>query len=124
MTNKLTVSNLTSKDYFSYDEFMLQNLSTSKNRTLFEELGLATFRDGFIVGLFSALILQLGIIDITTVTQRAIVFVLLGAGILVSVNQAVRRKSLISPPWDGFISGFGTFIGIIELLLQFVQFLR
>lgn len=103
---------------------MAQNLSISENRTLFEELGLTTFRDGFIIGLFSALILHLGIIEITTALQTAIVLILLIVGILVSVNQAMRRKSLISPPWDGFISGFGTFVGIVELILQYFYFLQ
>lgn len=103
---------------------MVQNLSMRENRTLFEELGLATFRDGFIMGLFSALVLHLGIIEITTALQRAIVLSLLVVGILVSVNQAMRRKSLITPPWDGFISGFGTVIGLVDLMLQYFYFLQ
>jgi hypothetical protein len=103
---------------------MIQALSKSEDKTLFEELGLATFRDGFILGLLSALVLHLGIIDIRTSMQRAIVYILLLCGILISVNQAIRRKSLISPSWDGFISGFGTFIGIIDLMLYTFQFLR
>jgi len=39
----------------------------------------------------------------------------------VSVNQAIRKKSLINPPWDGFISGFGTFVGIVDLLFPFLK---
>ena len=82
----------------------------------FDEWKLATFKDGFIIGIFSALVLQLGIINVTTPLQKSIVFVFLLFGILTSVNQALRRKSLISPPWDGFFSGFGTLMGIIDLL--------
>jgi hypothetical protein len=99
---------------------MIQASSKSEDKTLFEELGLATFKDGFGLGIFVALVLQLGIINITTSMQKAIVLVLLLAGMLTSINQALRRKALISPPWDGFISGFGTLIGIINLL--FPQF--
>jgi hypothetical protein len=77
---------------------------------------LATFKDGFFLGVFFALILQLGIINITTSLQRFIVFVLLLAGIITTLNQAFRRKALISPSWDGFIAGFGWLIGIIDLL--------
>jgi hypothetical protein len=77
---------------------------------------LARFKDGFFLGFFFALVLQLGIINITTSLQKLIATVLLLVGIVVSINQAIRRKSLISPPWDGFISGFGTLLGIISLV--------
>ena len=85
---------------------------------------MATFKDGFILGIISALVLQLGIINITTSLQKLIIIILLIAGILTSINQALRRKSLISPSWDGFISGFGTLIGIIDLMFPQLSILR
>jgi len=85
--------------------------------TWLEDWRLVTFKNGFIIGMFSALILQLGIIKVTTAMQNFILVILLLAGIVVSINQAFRRKALISPSWDGFISGFGTLIGIINLIL-------
>ena len=91
-------------------------LSKSQPESWLEGWKLARFRDGFFLGFFFALILQLGIVEITTSLQKAIVATLLLLGIVVSLNQAMRRKSLISPPWDGFISGFGTFIGFIDLI--------
>jgi len=84
---------------------------------LLEEIGLATFKDGFTIGIFVALVLQLGIIKITTSMQEAIVSILLLVGIITSVNRAYRRKALINPPLDGFISGFGTLIGLINLII-------
>jgi hypothetical protein len=56
--------------------------------------------------------------------QKLIVFVLLLSGIITSINQALRRKALISPPWDGFISGFGCLIGLIDLLYPNLSILR
>jgi len=87
-----------------------------------EDWKLLTFKDGFIVGMFSALILQLGIIKITTALQNFILLILLISGIVVSINQAFRRKALLNPSWDGFISGFGTLIGIINLILPQLSF--
>jgi hypothetical protein len=86
-------------------------------KSWFEDWKLARFRDGFVIGIFVALVLHLGIINITTSMQKAILVILLFVGIGISINQAFRKKSLISPPWDGFISGFGTLVAIIELLL-------
>jgi len=99
------------------------HLSKSQEPSWFDEWKLATFKDGFIIGVFSALVLQLGIINVTTVLQKSIVFAFLLFGIFTSINQALRRKALISPPWDGFLSGFGTLIGIIDLLFLYLSIL-
>lgn len=96
---------------------MQKPLTESHEESWLEGWKLTTFKEGFGVGAFLALILQLGIINITVSTLKFFVFVFLLVGILVSVNQAIRRKSLISPAWDGFVSGFCTVIGIIDLLL-------
>jgi uncharacterized membrane protein HdeD (DUF308 family) len=93
-----------------------ENALSRTTESSFEEWKLVTFKDGFIVGIFAALVIQLGIINITTSMQKAIVGILLLAGLVTSINQAFRRKALINPSWDGFISGFGTLVGIINLL--------
>ena len=100
---------------------MEKPLSESQE-TWLEKWKLVTFKDGFIVGMFSALILQLGIINITTSLQNLILLILFIAGIAVSLNQAFRRKALINPTWDGIISGFGTLIGILNLILPQLSF--
>ena len=95
-------------------------LNSGSLEVLLKEFGLATYKDGFFVGLLAALILKLGIANIATGMQEFIIWVLLCTGIIVSINQAIRRKALINPPWDGFISGFGILIGLLELLPRLI----
>ena len=71
------------------------------------------FRQGFIVGALFALLLRYGIVTITI--EREITLILLVLGIFIAFHQAFRRKSLINPPSDGFISGFGTILGMFGL---------
>jgi len=92
------------------------SLNEKEQKSLLEEIGLATYRDGFAVGVFIALILKLGIIEITTSMQSIIVFILLSIGVIITINKAFSRSSLISPPWDGFFSGFGVVFGVISLI--------
>ena len=92
------------------------SLYPEKLKSLLEEFGLATYEDGFIVGALFAIVLHLGIIKIVTPLDNILVTVLLIAGILVALNKAFSRGSLISPPWDGFISGFGVILGGINLI--------
>lgn len=96
------------------------SLYRGKEKTIWEEITLATFRDGFIIGAIFALVLELGIIKIVTPLDKLIVFILLVSGIATSVNKAFSRGSLISPPWDGAISGFGVILGIVSILQVYV----
>jgi hypothetical protein len=93
-----------------------KSICDSKQESWLESWVLVRFKDGFFLGFVIALALQLGVINITTLEQKTIVGIFLLIGILISVNQAIRRKSLISPAWDGLISGFCTCIGIIDLI--------
>jgi hypothetical protein len=81
---------------------------------------LATFKDGFIIGTFISIIFQLGIIQVTTPFDKILVFFLMMLGIAVGFYKPFKRRSLISPPWDGFISGFGVILGCVNLLKAFV----
>jgi hypothetical protein len=98
-----------------------EDILTQREISLFEELGLATFQDGFFIGTFIAIFLRLGIIQIVSPLERLLTFTLLMLGIAVTVNKAFRRKSLTSsPPWDGFISGFGVVFGVINLIETYI----
>ena len=89
------------------------SISPEKPKSWFEEIGLATGKDGFTVGGFSALILKLGIIKITTRMHEIIVFILVLFGIFVAIHKVYTNHPLINPPVDGFISGFGVVLGAI-----------
>lgn len=87
---------------------------------MFEEIGLATYKDGFTLGGILALILELGIVQITTRLQEFIVFSLLVFGIFVAIHKVYTGSALINPPIDGFISGFGVVFGAINIIKIYV----
>jgi hypothetical protein len=93
----------------------------SKNgESFFEAWRLATFKDGFIIGAFFSLVFQLGIIQVAEPFDRILVFSLSILGVAVGFYKPFARKSLISPPWDGTISGFGVILGLVTLLKTYV----
>jgi hypothetical protein len=92
------------------------SISREKPESWVEEIGLATYKDGFTLGGFPALILQLGIIKITTKLQEFIVFILLLLGIFVAIHKVYTNHPLINPPVDDFISGFGVVLGAITFI--------
>jgi len=92
----------------------------TSNKSIWEELGLATFRDGFIGGTLFAIVMQLGIVKVIDPFGRILVFVLLILGIATAINKTFSRGSLISPPWDGVIAGFGVVLGVFQVITTYV----
>jgi len=75
---------------------------------------LATFKDGFIVGILGAIALQLGIFTIQALQQIVAIYLLLGLSIIVTFARMWKRRSIFSPPVDGFILGFGWLFSLIN----------
>jgi hypothetical protein len=92
----------------------------SEKDTIWEKLDLATFRDGFLGGTLFAIGIQLGIVKIVDPLGTILVFLLLILGIATAINKAFSRGSLISPPWDGVISGFGVVLGIFQIITAYI----
>jgi len=70
-----------------------------------------TYKDGFIMGIifgFFATFISLGCTTLSVEWQHFIksliqsMFIL---SVIITANQAFRRKSFFSPKWDGFITG-------------------
>jgi len=97
-----------------------KDILTKRDNSLWGELGLATYLDGFLIGFFIAFILRLGIIQIVTPLEKLLIFSVVIFGVVLTFNKAFRRKSLITPPWDGFISGFGVVLGIISIIETYI----
>jgi hypothetical protein len=97
-----------------------KDLLAQTKTSIFEEWGLATYLDGFLIGFFIAFILRLGIIKIVTPLEKLLIFSVVIFGVVLTFNKAFRRKSLITPPWDGFISGFGVVLGIISIIETYI----
>jgi hypothetical protein len=72
------------------------------------------FKEGFIIGAFMAFLLHLGFLTVTI--ERETTTILFVLGLFVTLHQAFRRKSLINPPIDGFISGFTTTVGAFDFI--------
>jgi hypothetical protein len=100
---------------------MTQTPSYRKNeKSIWDEIGLATFKDGFAGGFLFAIALHFGVISIVTPLDQLLVFVLLILGIATTVNKLFSRGSFISSPWDGVISGFGVVFGALGILQTYI----
>ena len=94
----------------------MASVNNGKDKGILERFGLVTFKEGFMFGLISGAVLQLGIVTIVTPLQNSIVFLLFLLGIGIGFSQAFRRKSLLSPSGDGLVSGFGISLAIINFV--------
>jgi len=90
--------------------------NTKVKPTLFSEIGLATAKDGFIAGIVVAIILELGIIKIEGIQQAVAIWLLLVVALYLTYHHLVHHQSLISPPLDGFVIGFGWVFGILNVV--------
>jgi hypothetical protein len=72
------------------------------------------FKEGFIIGALMAFLLRLGFL--TFIIEREMTTILFVFGLFVTLHQTFRRKSLINPPSDGFISGFTTTVGTFDFI--------
>jgi len=80
-------------------------------------MGLATKWDGLIVGVIFALALHSGILKIEIgLSQTIVVWLLLLIGVFVALYNAKKRKSLFSPPVDGFVMGFGILYSVLNII--------
>lgn len=91
-------------------------MSNTPKDDFFSDIGLATTKDGAVVGAIFAIALLVGIIRVEMLSQKLAIWFLLAVGIVVTVNHVTRHRSYFSPPVDGFIIGFGLVFGILNLL--------
>jgi hypothetical protein len=99
---------------------LVTSLNKDKDTSIWDAIDMATFKDGFAGGALFAIAIQLGIVNILSPFDRVLVFVLLILGIGTTVNKLFSRGSLISPPWDGVVSGFGVILGILNIIETYV----
>lgn len=74
------------------------------------------FKEGFASGAFIAFLLRLGLLTITI--KRDVTIILFVLGLFVDFYQAFYRKSLFNPPIDGFVSGFGAMVGLLDFFIH------
>ena len=93
--------------------------NTQNEQGFLAGIGLASRRDGLIAGVVAALIIRAGIVRIVVMEQSLAGWLLLALAFFLTVYDAVKRRSLFSPPIDGFIIGFGWLFGLLSLLQTF-----
>lgn len=91
-------------------------MSNSSKDDFLSDIGLASTKDGAIVGAIFAIALLVGIIKVEMLSQKFAIWLLLAIGVVVTINHVTRRKSYFSPPIDGFIIGFGLVFGALNLV--------
>jgi len=91
-------------------------MPNNEQSDFFHDIGLATTKDGAIVGVIFAIGLLVGIIKVEVLSQKLAIWILLAVGILVGLHRLVKNRSFFSTPVDGFVIGFGLVFGILNLL--------
>ena len=81
-------------------------------------MGLATKKDGAIVGIIFAIIVLIGWIKLEIgIPQKFLIWIILLIGIIVAVYNLAKHRSLFTPSVDGFVQGFCLVYGFVNLLL-------
>jgi len=71
-----------------------------------------TALNGFLFGAIAGLALRLGIVRVTF--DIATIFIAIGA--VITLYRHLKRRSMINPTSDGFITGFCWVYGVLNLL--------
>jgi len=78
---------------------------------------LATAKEGFVVGVIVAAILQFGFIKVVFIQQAIAVWLILALAIYLTYHHLSHRKALLlRPSLDGFVIGFGWVFGLLNLV--------
>jgi hypothetical protein len=76
-------------------------------------------KDGFVIGILFAIVLQLGVIKIVMIQQAVAIWILLALTVYVTYYNVTHRKARFIPVIDGFIIGFGWLFEIFNLTMTF-----
>jgi fatty-acid desaturase len=80
------------------------------------DIGLATTKDGAVVGAVFAIALLTGIIKVKMLSQKAAIWLLLVIGLAVAVHRLMAHESLFIAPVDGFVIGFGLIFSLLNII--------
>jgi uncharacterized membrane protein YecN with MAPEG domain len=91
-------------------------MQNSQNDDSSLDIGLASTKDGAVVGAVFAIALLTGIIKVELLSQKAAIWLLLVIGLVVAVHRLMEHKSLFIAPVDGFVIGFGLVFSLLNLI--------